>query len=296
MSAEAVYSRESMIAGLKALGLKRGDCVLMHSDLRSLAQPREVLAAGDQGGMDWLIEALREVLGPSGLLAVPTFTKCFKPGEPGPTGQVWHPDKTPSRVGQITNYLLGLPDRKRSDHPTHSVAAIGRDADAFCRGHSWREGATTFDRNGPWGHLVDADGYLLWLGTDMRTQTCVHVVEDWMRLPYMATCVALVNDHGVTREVNVTQSPAGPRDFYRKGSKVEQAWNAAGKGRRGKVCRADGHLMGAGEFFEWLRDALLKDPALLLSDDPQDPWSVEARQKTAAYLAQNPGFAAWNRG
>ena len=141
-------SKEAILEGLKALGLKRGDIVFMHSNLRALGTVREIIAAPD-GGMKWLIEAFREVLGPEGILAVPTFTATFKPGQPGPAGHVWHPDKTRSRVGQITNYILSLPDRKRSDHPTHSVAAIGDRAEEFCKGHSWREGASTFDRNGP---------------------------------------------------------------------------------------------------------------------------------------------------
>ncbi len=293
MSAEGVYSRAAIVAGLKGLGLKRGDAVLMHSDLRTLAKPREVLAAGEYGGTDWLIEAFREVLGPAGLLAVPTFTKCFKDPSVGPAGQIWNPEKTPSRVGEITNFLLAQPDRKRSDHPTHPVAAIGRDAEAFCRGHSWREGATTFDRNGPWGHLVDADGYILWLGTDMRTQTCVHVVEDWMRLPYMATAIALVEVDGKTREVTVTESPAGPRDFYKRDSKSAKAWAAAGLAKKGMVCRAECHLMRAQVFVDWLWQALLKEPGLLLNDGATDEFTVRAWKETPAHLKTFTG--TWRR-
>jgi aminoglycoside 3-N-acetyltransferase len=293
MTSGGVYSKAAMIEGLRGLGLTRGDWVLMHSDLRSLALPREVLAAGEFGGMDWLIEAFREVLGPTGLLAVPTFTKAFKPGQPGPTGEVWHPDKTPSRVGQITNHLLAQPDRKRSDHPTHPVAAIGKDAAAFCRGHSWREGASTFDRNGPWGHLVDADGYILWLGTDMRTQTCVHVVEDWMRLPYMETAIALVEVDGRVQEVTVTQSPAGPRDFYKKDSKAARAWEAAGLTRKGTVCRAACQLMKAQVFVDWLWKALLADPCLLLNDGATDEFTVRAVRETPKHLHGFKG--TWRR-
>ena len=289
------FTRAGLLGDLRKLGVETGDVLLMHSAVNTVGRARDMVRAPDTG-MAWLLEALLEAAGPAGIVAVPTFTKTFKHSADGPSGDVWDPARSPSRVGSFTDYLWRRPGAERSGHPTHSVAALGQRAQEFCAGHSWREGASTFDRNGPWGKLADWNGKILWLGTGMRTQTAVHVVEDWMRLPYLATCVALVNDQGVTREVNVTQSPAGPRDFYRKGSKVEQAWNAAGRGRRGKVCWADCHLMGAGEFLEWLRGALLKDPALLLSDNPQDPWSVEARQKTAAYLAQNLRFAAWNRG
>jgi aminoglycoside 3-N-acetyltransferase len=293
-SAEATlpFSKDNLLQGLRALGVRAGDVLLIHSTASSTGSFRELAKAPDTG-MRWLLDALLEAVGPDGLVAVPTFTKTFKSEKDGPVGDVWNPAKSPSRVGSFTNYVWGQPGAARSDHPTHSIAALGRRAKEFCAGHSWREGATTFDRKGPWGKLADWDGRILWIGTAMKTQTAVHVVEDWMRLPYMATCVALVDDGGTTREISVTQSPAGPRDFYKDGSKCERAWNAAGLARRGKVCKADAQLMGAAEFIDWLWNALLKDPALLLRDKPDDLWSVEAKKKTAAHLAKFKG--SWRR-
>lgn len=294
MSPEAVapFSRENLLAGLRALGVRAGDMLLIHSAANSVGSIKELMKAPDTG-MRWLLDALLEAVGPDGLVAVPTFTKTFKSESGGPTGDVWNPKRSPSRVGSFTNYVWQQPGAARSDHPTHSIAALGRRAEEFCAGHSWREGATTFDRKGPWGKLADRDGKILWIGTAMKTQTAVHAVEDWMRLPYMATCAALVDDNGTTREVETLQSPAGPRDFYRDGSKCELAWNAAGLGRRGKVCKADCQLMGAAQFIDWLWGALLRDPALLLRDNPDDLWSVEAKKKTAAHLADFRG--SWRR-
>jgi len=294
MTDELPLNKENIVKGLADLGLKRGDVVLMHSDLRSLARPRELLAAPD-AGMGWLVEAFREVLGPEGILAVPTFTSTFVTKRKGPAGLVWDPATTPSRVGQITNYVRQLPDARRSDHPTHSVAAIGDRAEWFVSGHSWRDGATTFDRNGPWGHLVDEDGSILWLGTDMRTQTCVHVVEDWMRLPYMATGKARVNVDGETQEATVTQSPAGPRDFYKKDSKSAAAWEAAGLATKSKVCHSNCQIMKARVFVDWLWNALLEDPCLLLHDDPspEDAFTIRAREETPKHLASFEG--TWRR-
>jgi aminoglycoside 3-N-acetyltransferase len=286
------FSQKLLLDGLRALGVKPGDVVLLHSAANSIGPVRELMKAPDTG-MRWLLDALLEAVGPAGLIAVPTFTKTFASDKSGPTGDVWNPQKSPSRVGSFTNYVWRQPGAVRSDHPTHSVAALGARAAEFCAGHSWREGATTFDRQGPWGKLVDWKGKILWIGTAMKTQTAVHVVEDWMRLPYMASCVALVDDGGQTREVQVLQSPAGPRDFYRDNSKSEQAWNAAGLSRRGQVGKANCQLMDAAVFIDWLWKALLADPALLLSDKPEDAWSVKARADTAAHLKNFKG--GWKR-
>lgn len=283
-----VFSKELLLSGLRDLGVKKGDVLMIHSAASAIGGIKDLMKAPDTG-MLWLLEALKESVGPDGLIAAPTFTKTFKSESDGPTGDVWNPKTSHSRVGSFTNYVWEQKDALRSDHPTHSIAAIGKRAKEFCAGHSWREGATTFDRRGPWGKLVDWNGKILWIGTAMKTQTAVHAVEEWMALPYMAKCVALVDDNGKTREVEVLQSPAGPRDFYRDGSKSEVAWNNSGLGRRGKVGRADCQLMGAGEFIDWLWQAILKDPALLLRDKPDDLWSVKAKADTAKHLSTFKG-------
>ncbi len=289
---EYTFTKETLVSDLCALGIESGDTLLMHSNASSVGPARQMVKAPDTG-MRWVLDALLEVLGPEGLLAVPTFTSTFKDEKSGPGGKVWNPDTTPSRVGSLTNYVLKQPGRARSDHPTHSLAALGKRAAEFCAGHSWKEGASTFDRNGPWGKLIDWDGKILWLGTDMRTQTAVHVVEDWMQLPYMSKCIALVEDGGKTIEVETTMSPKGPRDFYRKDSKVALAWDAAGLYTKGKVCKADCRLMSAPGFIDWLWNKQLEDPAIILNDDPAQEWSVKARKDTAAHLADFQG--TWKR-
>jgi aminoglycoside 3-N-acetyltransferase len=293
MSDEFVFTVASMAADLRKLGLTAGDTVLMHSNAGAIGPAKQMVKAPDTG-MRWILDAILEVIGPQGTLAVPTFTKCFKSEKDGPTGEVWNPATTPSRVGSLTNYVLRQPGRARSDHPTHPVAAVGGRAEEFCRGHSWREGASTFDRGGPWGKLVDWDGKILWLGTDMRTHTAVHVVEDWMQLPYMAKCLALVDDGGRVIEVETTMSPAGARDFYRQNSKAARAWEAAGLSARGRVCKAASQLMSARVFIDWLWKKHLEDPAIILRDDkPDDKWSQEAIAANRKHLA---GFRGeWKR-
>ena len=248
--------------------------------------------------MDWvlskkgLVEDLR-ALGLGEGDAVPTFTKTFMPGQPGPSGLVWNPEKIPSRVGQITNYVLKEPDVRRSDHPTHSVAAVGGRAEEFVSGHSWREGVSTFERKSPWGHLVDSDGCIMWLGTLMPTQTACHVVEDWMELPYMAKCIALVEEGGETKEVEMTRSPAGHRDFYRKGSKVDLAWEKSELMKKGRVCRGETALTRAREFVGWLWDSLLEAPGLLLCDSEQCEFCREGLKAAEKHLAEFKGD--WRR-
>ena len=62
-------TRESIATDLGRLGIARGDVVFLHSSLRSLGWVA--------GGAEAVIDAFLDVLGPEGLLAVPTLTATF---------------------------------------------------------------------------------------------------------------------------------------------------------------------------------------------------------------------------
>jgi aminoglycoside 3-N-acetyltransferase len=278
---------ETMTSGLRDLGLRKGDVVLVHSDLRSLAPARELVKLPNCGG-DLIIDAFLQVVGEEGLVVFPTFTKTFDLGEPVYTGLVFDPKETPSRVGSITNLFWRRPGAVRGTHPTHCVTAIGRRAGVFCQEP---ENSTTFDRRGPWGRMYDWDGKICFFGTDNRTNTTVHVVEDWMDLPYMPDRFAWVKGpDGKPMKVNCRKAPAGPRDFYRKDSRCQQALDAAGIQRRGQVGQADVALMGVREFHRFLRGAIIADPCLLLKEEnPADAWTNEARAATIEFVHRTFG-------
>lgn len=278
---------EAVAAGLAKLGLSKGDVVLVHSDLRSLAPARELVKL-PHCGADLIIDAFLEVVGPDGLVIFPTFTKTFDLGEPVYNGLVFDPKETPSRVGSITNLFWRRPNAVRGTHPTHSVAAIGRRAAEFCREP---ENSTTFDRRGPWGRMYDWDGKICFFGTDNRTNTTVHVVEDWMDLPYMPDRFAWVKGpDGRPMKANCRKAPAGPRDFYRKDSRSQKMLEASGICCRGRIGQADVSLMGVREFHRVLREAIIADPCLLLKEEnPADPWTSEARAATIDFVRRTFG-------
>ncbi|WP_347246334.1 AAC(3) family N-acetyltransferase, partial [Thermogutta sp.] len=136
-----MVTKQHIIDGLRELGLRAGDTVVVHSSLSSFGKV--------QGGAETVVEALLEVLGPEGTLAVPTFN--FEP-------DVFDPDSTPSVVGQITEAVRKLPGAIRSKHPTHSVAAIGRLARVITEGH---ENVSPFGRGSALFKLLQANGKVL---------------------------------------------------------------------------------------------------------------------------------------
>jgi len=273
-------SKESIREGLEALGISRGDYIVMHSNLKSLG-PARVLVKLPQCGADYIIDAFLDVLGPEGILCVPVFTSTFLNAAAGPGGLIFDPDTTKSRVGSITNIILGREGRARSLHPTHSWAALGERAEEFTEGH---DGTSTFGRDSVCGRMYDWDFKIVWFGTDGRTNTSTHFSEDWLNLPNMTSEDALVKKGDGFEKVTVYRSPSGPRDFYSENCKLDtriEAWNI--KTSR-KIHDAEVAVMRHRDFMNNLLKDMIDDPALLLCDDMEDPYNEYFHNRNNEYM------------
>lgn len=69
----------------------------------------------------------------------------------------------------------------RSWHPTHSVAALGVDAEAFTAGDERWD--TPCARGSVWGKLLDRKAEIVLLGVDLRRNTFIHGIEEWVDIP-----------------------------------------------------------------------------------------------------------------
>ncbi len=88
--------------GLRALGLARGDLVMVHSSLRAFGTV--------DGGARAVAQALLSVLEPEGTLVVPIFRAYFTEGP----DQVWYRDSSPSLMGAVSETVRTWPGARRS--------------------------------------------------------------------------------------------------------------------------------------------------------------------------------------
>ncbi len=281
------YRADVIADGLKQLGLKKGDVVLFHGDLRALGPARDLIKYKDKNmGADLIVDGFLQAVGDEGLVIGPALSATFAPGEPGPAKLAFNPATTPSRVGSITEVFRKWPGNKRSAHPTHSLSAVGSRAAEFIAGH---DKGSTFDRKTCYGRYYDWDGYICFFGTDMRTCTTIHAVEDWMDLPYMEEAYALVEGpNGQGQKVKVYKSPCGPRDFYKRSSKIEQYLLARNFMKTTQIYNADVFLMKARDLCDWTWKAIMEQPTILLNDTPAaDPWSKWACAATIQHVEKN---------
>ncbi len=254
-----MVTRQDIIDGLKDLGLKAGDAVVVHSSLSSFGRV--------EGGARTVVDALLEVLGPKGTLAVPTFN--FEPG-------VFDSEETPSAVGKITEAVRKLPGAIRSEHPTHSVTAVGPLAAVITEGH---DKVNPFARGSALFNLLQANGKVLQLGTTQTTCSMVHVAEEIVGAPFLdrqrnvgikmpdgSVIRKWIRRPGCSQGFNVLDEP-----LRQRGQLVE---TMIGK------CRA--RLMTARDLVQAAVEMLRADPVSLLCTRPDCGNCAEARAMIAA--------------
>jgi len=160
-------TKVDLINGLKKLGLKEGDIVLVHSSLTSLGYV--------EGGADTVIDALIEIVGEKGTVLMPAYPTKGYEGD-WTTNTLFDPKNDPSQTGRITEVFRLRKEALRSLHPTHSVAAIGSQADYLIKEHE--KSQTRCGKNSPFYKLIGLDGYILALGSRFGQITSFHVIED----------------------------------------------------------------------------------------------------------------------
>ena len=177
--------REVIRAALREIGLNAGDVVLVHSSLSSMGYV--------VGGADMVIDAFLAALDPArGTLVLPTL--CQQDLEK--RFDTWDIEESPSDVGRITEVGRLRPEAVRSDHFSHSVCAIGAQAEEITRDHGSAHGRpcpwgpAAFGIGSPWEKLYEWDAQYMFLGTTTSCNTIGHFAQS----RFVAECLEQAGD------------------------------------------------------------------------------------------------------
>jgi aminoglycoside 3-N-acetyltransferase len=172
---------QSLAAQLEALGVGRGQALIVHSSLRALGWTC--------GGVQTVIMSLLEAVGPEGTIVMPAHSGDYSdPGlwenPPVPaawqdcirdTMPAWRADLSPTRgVGTIPEVFRSMAGVKRSEHPQVSFSAFGPLAAYITAGHTL---APDLGEGSPLSKLYERDARILMLGTGYDTCTSLHLAE-----------------------------------------------------------------------------------------------------------------------
>ena len=163
-----MHDRQSLMKDLASLSIPADGTLLVHSSMKAIGEV--------DGGAETVLDALSDYMA-EGLLVLPTHTwDRINAQQP-----VYSVTDTASCVGILPELFRKRTGVIRSHHPTHSVAALGRDAAAYTEGDEYFN--TPCHRNGPWGRLLDRRAVILFIGADLTKNTYMHGVEEWLQIP-----------------------------------------------------------------------------------------------------------------
>jgi len=167
-----MYTKEQLLKQIQELGIQPSDTLLIHSSMKSIGPV--------DGGADTVLDAFIEYM-QDGLLIFPTHTWKQMNAE----YNVFDVVNEPSCVGILTELFRKRPGVIRSWHPTHSVAALGKDANEYVSGEEQWD--TPCPRQGCWGKLYDRHAKILFIGCGLNRNTIIHGVEEWNNIPNRLT-------------------------------------------------------------------------------------------------------------
>ncbi len=250
-------SFERLTRDLRALGVKKGDALMVHSSLKSMGLV--------EGGAETVIGALRAVLGEEGTLMLPALsyaTSC--------KDLYFSNLETPSCVGHITEAFRKMDGVRRTNHPTHSVSVIGKHRDEICEGAMLDD--TPIGPHSAFRRLADFEnGKILLLGCPFARNTFMHGVEEIAEAPYTLgdyRTFTIVDENG-----NTTVKPYRCHYFHRPEGELIQRYDRApevlseGEFALGEVHGAPSLLISAPALREKALLKMKEDPFFFI-DDP----------------------------
>ena len=267
------YTKQSLKQDLAAMGLTGAETILIHSSMKSIGEV--------EGGADTVLDALMEYFA-QGLLLLPTHTWRFMDG--GNT--VFDVRNSPCCVGILPELFRQRPGVIRSLHPTHSMAAYGKDAAAYLAGEL--ETSTPCAPGGCYDRLRTVHGKILLLGVTHARNTFIHSVEEVLNVPHRLTDkplkLTVVDEAGeshtayMRRHYNADQ-PHISEDFV----KLEQAYLDCGAAQNTKLGDAKCILCDAEGLFRVTRHVLAPNPEAFVVEPviPAERWKdlcVDANQ------------------
>lgn len=231
------YTKESLKAQIRALGIQSNDVVMVHTSLRAVGP-----ITGDISGAEIYIQALRECLS-EGLLLIPTHTWANVRND----GDICDLNATLPCIGTVPTVAVRLAARgegTRSEHPTHSVVAFGKDAQAYVANDALAR--TPCPWNGSFGKLYESGGKILLVGVDHGRNTFFHAVDEWLDIPDRLlptqSLLSLRDRNGLLKQRPVFRHARSMSDFFMNYEPYLDQLEAVGYGRIGdaltRICDA----------------------------------------------------------
>ena len=267
-SNDPVISKAEILAALSAVGVRKGDALLVHSSLSACGKI--------DGGAKTIIDAIIETIGPEGNFFVPTFqrSECYLNG----INKRWdhRPSDFRDRASEAVRWVGTLPlefmrlwpDAPRGVHLSHSWAGWGpRAAEVLSR---QTEDEPPFSDNSCPMIVKDMGGKILHFGSPVGHTSFVHCFETHFNLPGLGPSYYDVRlEDGTITWKFVPKGLPGPREFYAKDENARFFREAVARGleiRRATLGVGELKLIDCRQFWEIGSALVTEDPRIIIGD------------------------------
>ena len=201
-------TREEIVAKLRELGVKQGDCIALHSKLSSFGLI--------EGGPRTIFEALKEAVGPEGTFMTPAFNFCFaniggpntlslcRPFDPADAASVW--------TGALPRFMMKQPDVIRTRQMTHSWCIWGAKAAEIAEDIRFNDAPMA--ANNPLMKMLKFNGKIIHFGNEVTSTTFLHCIEDELDLPGVEDTLCMLKTGDTFTNVCIPRNLPGCREFY----------------------------------------------------------------------------------
>lgn len=244
-----VVTKSQLLSDIKAMGVEKGDVVLVHSSYKSIGNV--------EGGANTVIQALIEAVGDIGTIVFPTlsYSPCTQ------TKQFDYAN-TPSCTGYLSEQFRLYHGSVRSLHPTHSCTAYGKDAEFLTSTHHLDN--TPVGSNSPITKLALLGGKVLMVGCGLRPMTSMHGVEETIGRH-------LIDSKSTTYTITDAQNKTFTKEYYNhnfhpeKGPQYKQCYdrivNVMPEGSivKGYIGQAESYLVDASILWKTAHRVMLEN-------------------------------------
>jgi aminoglycoside 3-N-acetyltransferase len=161
------FSKEKIAEDLRNIGIREGDHLAVALSFRSIGRVK--------GGPDAFIDAILDVIGPTGTLMMNTYSQFYhapmlRSGRPPP---IFDHKSSPATTGVVPETLRKRPGAIRSQHPVCSITAFGNLANFLTDAHDG-----TADLYSPYSRLGEIDGKVLYIGLGNNLVALCHEAQN----------------------------------------------------------------------------------------------------------------------
>lgn len=250
---KANYTRDDLKKALNKIGINKGDNIFLHSNIGFFGQMEGVKSADEL--CENFISVLKECVGETGTIVLPTFSYSFCHGE------IFNPEKAKSDCGMLTDYAYAKSDFIRSLDPNFSIAAWGDNA-IYYTDNPTNE---SFGRGCFWERFLSTDGKIIFFNMDCSA-TFIHYVEKVCNVSYRYNkafngTVELPNGE-CYRDYAVHFVTDGGINGY-CGDALNQKCRKAGIVNKVELGKGTAMAIRAQEFYDLIVDTLKKEPKFL---------------------------------